>query len=309
MTTPYAFGIDLGGSVLKGVAVDTVGHVLHREDYAHFEATSVSADTQPPIWAVKTVELLKRVGERHGQAPRWVGLAAPGLAARGGRAIGFMPGRMTGLEGFDWTAFLGLGHMVPVLNDAQAALIGETWLGAGKGLRNVILLTLGTGVGGAIIADGRLLKGHIGRTGHLGHLCLDPRGKPGITRIPGSLEDAIGECTLPDRTGGRFRTSRELVQAHLNGDLGASEAWLESIHALACAVASLVNILDPEAVIIGGGIARAGAALFEPLQQSLDEVEWRPGGAKVKLLPAELGEFAGALGAARNAMLEEREAT
>ena len=78
---------------------------------------------------------------------------------------------------------------------------------------------------------------------------------------------------------------------------------MKSIRALACAVASAINVLDPEAVVIGGGIAQAGDALFAPLAAQLDEVEWRPGGHAVKILPAALGEWAGAIGAAREAFL------
>jgi glucokinase len=74
------------------------------------------------------------------------------------------------------------------------------------------------------------------------------------------------------------------------------------VRALACGIASLINILDPEAVIIGGGIAQAGEALFEPLRAELEQIEWRPAGHMVRLLPAQLGEWAGAIGAAREAM-------
>lgn len=79
---------------------------------------------------------------------------------------------------------------------------------------------------------------------------------------------------------------------------------MKSVRALACAIGSFANILDPEAVIIGGGIARAGSVLFDPLQRLLDEVEWRPGGGQVKLLPATLGELAGAYGAASHALAQ-----
>ena len=113
---------------------------------------------------------------------------------------------------------------------------------------------------------------------------------------------AIGNCTIGERTRGRFSTTHELVAAHLAGDADATAVWLRSVRTLACAIASFVNILDPEAAIIGGGIARAGAALFQPLQQFVDEVEWRPGGQRVKILPAQLGEFAGAFGAAWHAL-------
>jgi glucokinase len=203
---------------------------------------------------------------------------------------------MHGLEGFDWPDWLG--RRVPVLNDAHAALLGEVWQGAARGMRDAILLTLGTGVGGAIWAGGRLLRGNLGRAGHFGHLCLDPHGAPTITGIPGGLENWIGNHNIAERTGGRFATTHALVAAYQAGDTFAAEVWLQSVRALGCAIASLVNVLDPQAVVIGGGIAQAGSALFDPLARVLDEVEWRPAGFSVPVVPARLGEWAGAYGAA-----------
>jgi glucokinase len=194
-----------------------------------------------------------------------------------------------------------------VANDAHSALAGEAWMGAARGLQNAILLTLGTGVGGAILADGKILSGHLGRAGHLGHTCLDVHGPPSIVGTPGALEDFIGNHNIAARTAGRFSTTHELIAAYQAGEPEAVAIWLASIHALACAIASFVNILDPEAVIIGGGIAQAGDALFTPLRAELDKIEWRPGGRAVKVLPAGLGDFAGAIGAARIALPESPE--
>jgi glucokinase len=202
----------------------------------------------------------------------------------------------------DWTSYLGAAQPVPVLNDAQSALLGESWLGAAKGFTNVIMLTLGTGVGGAAMVDGHLLRGHIGRAGHLGHTSLDVNGPADVCGTPGSLEVAIGNCTIEERTHGRFKSTHDLVAAHLAADAEASSYWNQSVRALAAAIVSFINLFDPEAVIIGGGIARAGRALFEPLQQYVSEMEWRPGGHAARLLPAMLGELAGAYGAARNAI-------
>ena len=120
--------------------------------------------------------------------------------------------------------------------------------------------------------------------------------------MPGSLETAIGNCTIRERSSGRFHTTHDLVAAHLAGDAGATKIWLASVKALACAIGSFINILDPKAVIVGGGISRARAALFKPLETFVREVEWQPGGHRAKILPAKLGEFAGALGSAFNAL-------
>ena len=217
--------------------------------------------------------------------------------------MAYMPGRLPGLEGLDWQEWLELDTAVPVFNDAQAALLGEVWLGAARNTTNVVLLTLGTGVGGAAMVDGRILRGHIGRAGHLGHVSLDPNGPPDITGAPGSVEDAIGECSLPLRGAGRFASTRELVVAFRAGSPEAAEIWLRSVRALAAALTGFINVLDPEIVVLGGGIADANEALFEPLQAHLDKFEWRPGGARVRLVKAALGRNAGAAGAAYGAKL------
>jgi len=295
----YAIGIDLGGSCVKSVAVAKDGRTLAQ--------SSVPFDAGAQMeWADKIREIVAQFRIDQGAEPSCIGLSAPGLAARDGRSIARMPGRLKGLEGLDWATFLKTSSPIPVLNDAHAALLGEAWIGAARGFQNVIMLTLGTGVGGAAIVDGNLLRGHIGRAGHLGHISLDIDGPSDVCGTPGSLEVMIGNCTIADRTNGLFKTTHDLVTAHLAGDPEASYFWLRSVRALACAVASFVNVLDPEAVIIGGGIARAGDALFAPLRECLAEIEWRSAGYEVKVLPATLGELAGAYGAAHNALSAER---
>jgi glucokinase len=121
--------------------------------------------------------------------------------------------------------------------------------------------------------------------------------------MPGSLEDCIGNHNLHDRSAGRFRSTAELLSAVVNGDDKARECWEKSVQGLAVGIASLVNCFDPELVVLGGGISACGAPLFDLLQQKLDQVEWRPHGSGISIVPAQLGEFAGAIGAARFAML------
>ncbi len=291
----FALGIDLGGSSVKAVAITPAGERLAQVNQ-HFDA-SASGD-----WARQVRNTIHELETQPDARATAIGLSAPGLAARDGRSIARMPGRLQGLEGLDWTEFLQAPQAVPVLNDAHAALLGEAWLGAARGFQNVFLLTLGTGVGGAAIVDGQLLKGALGRAGHLGHISLDFNGPRDICAMPGSLEVMIGNCTIEARSGGKFQTTHDLVAAHLAGDEAATEIWLRSVRALGVAVAGLINVLDPEAVIIGGGIARSGAALFEPLETFVRDAEWNVGASPVKILPAQLGEFAGACGAAWNAL-------
>jgi glucokinase len=289
----YSIGIDIGGTSVKSIRVTDAGEVLAHE--------VLPIDATNSDWPRHVRELVAGIERAVGPAAA-IGVAAPGIARPDGRAIWWMQGRRDEVQELNWTAFLARRAPVPVLNDAQAALIGEAWLGAAAGCGNVFMLTLGTGVGGAAIVDGRLLRGNLGRAGHLGHICLDPAGPPDIARTPGSLESAIGNCTISERTAGRFTSTLALAAAAAGGDKDAALAWSRSVHALACGIASLVNVLDPEIVLIGGGIAAAGAALFDPLRKELDEVEWRPHGRTVRILPAKLDEFAGAIGAARNAM-------
>lgn len=293
MSAVYWLGVDVGGTHVKVVAAG---------DQILGEYSGPTGDDGTGTWSGHVAALVRDVAGRMGGMPAGIGVSAPGLESRDGLSIAHMPGRLAGIEGLDFGKLFGVSYPVPVLNDARAALLGEVWRGAVRGARDAILLTLGTGVGGAVLSDGRLFRGHSGRAGHLGHVSLDPWGAKDIVGTPGSLEDAIGECTLAARCGGRFGSTRQLVEAAVGGDAGAAEVWGRSLDALAAAIVSFINVLDPEAVVIGGGIARAGDALFGPLEERVRAIEWQPGGHRVRIVPAILGDLAGAYGATRRAM-------
>lgn len=300
----YALGIDVGGTAVKAVAVDPEGGILSE----HILPTGeVAGGERGGIGMQRIAEVLLCTRAEYGE-PEAVGIAAPGVPNSVGDAIAFMPGRLQGLEGLNWGQFLGRHYAVPVLNDAQAALQGEAWLGAARGSQNALLLTLGTGVGGAALVDGRVLRGHLGRAGHLGHVSLNPEGPLDIVNTPGSLEDAIGECTLGARSGGLWKQTRDLLEALRAGDSAAQAVWQRSVRALAAACASLVNVLDPEVIVFGGGISAAGPLLMDPLERAFRCFEWRMGGSCVRLALAQLGNRAGALGAARAGFLANAQA-
>jgi len=298
MPAPTTFiGLDVGGTNIKCVAFNKKGETLAEE-------TKPTCDDGAKSWLNRARDVARKILAQFPSNSR-VGVAAPGLPARDGYSIATMPARLHGLEDLNWRKWLGLAQPVPVFNDGQAALLAETWLGAARGSTNVLLLTLGTGVGGAAIVDGRLLRGHIGRAGHFGHFCLNPDGPLDIVNTPGSLEDAIGEHTIHLRTNGHFGSTRDLVAAYKSGSAEAAEVWLQSVKALGAALASLINMFDPETVVIGGGIADANDSLFVPLRAALDKFEWRPRGHAAKLVKASLGHIAGAAGAAYGALLSE----
>ncbi len=292
-----AIGIDLGGTNIKAALIDAGSGEMQ---------ASISKPTldgefvgHEPRFAHTVREIVHELESQAGQGKLRVGLSAPGLANPNGRCIDWMPGRMHGLEKFDWPAFLE--REVQVINDAHAALLGEVWIGSARGCQDVFMITLGTGVGGAVLSGGRLLKGSIGRGGHLGHISLDAKAPKDIFNTPGSLESFLGNKTLQERGGDRYASTHDLVAAAAKGDALAQSLWLESIRYLAVGIVSLINVLDPELVIVGGGIAAgAGDQLMQPLQSCLAEYEWTPGGHRVRLALATAGEWAGAFGCVRN---------
>lgn len=289
MNTP-AIGIDLGGTRIKAVAIDVDGKIIQQQYYPTCDGEDDKVWKQAVANAVTGMQQLL-TGQN---IP--VGLSAPGLPDNDNNCIACMPGRMQGLEQFNWSTFLQ--QPVFVLNDAVAAMMGEARYGAAKDKKNVVMLTLGTGVGGAILIDGKPYQGAMRKAGHFGHMVINDAGYPDITGMPGSLEDCIGNCTIEKRSNGKFSTTHQLLEAYRTGDMFAYEVWHISVRQLAAGVASVANILSPEVIVLGGGIAEAGDDLFVPLEGYIKEYEWQPLGYTTPLVKAEHGDMAGAIGAA-----------
>jgi glucokinase len=284
-----AIGIDLGGTRIKTAAIDDQGNTLHH----HSQPTN---DGDHTLWKNAVAASVQEIQNKLKTSCTAIGISAPGLPNPGNSAIAYMPGRLQGLENFIWTDFLKIKTFV--LNDAVAAMMAEARFGAAKNKNNVIMLTLGTGVGGAILIEGKPYQGAFNKAGHIGHMVIDSEGEPDIIGMPGSLEDAIGNCSIEKRSSGKFISTHQLLKAFREGDNFAAAVWLTSVKKLAIGLATLTNILSPEMIILGGGITEAGKELFEPLEKYMGYYEWRTGGNKAEIVTAQYGDLSGAVGAA-----------
>ena len=214
-----------------------------------------------------------------------------------------MPGRLAGLENFVWKDYLKCPAYV--LNDGVAALVAEAKTGAAKDSTNAIMVTLGTGVGGALLINKQPYQGSFNKAGHIGHTVIDSNGDADVTNMPGSLEECIGNCTIEKRSKGKFTSTQELLDAYRKGDETATQVWLTSVKKLAIGLASASNFISPDTIVIGGGIAEANDDLFIPLNKWFDEFEWQPGGIRPQIVKAIQGDLAGAIGAACFAMTKQ----
>jgi glucokinase len=285
-----SIGIDLGCTNIKGVLIDEDGNILAQRR----QETNEQNDQH---WKGSVASMISELQHESSTIVNNIGLSAPGLANADNTCIACMPGRLPGLENFNWSEFTG--QQIFVLNDAHAALMAEAAFGAAKGMQHAFLLTLGTGVGGGILINGQLYQGLSQMAGHLGHITVDADNpNMDVTNMPGSIEDAIGNLSIAKRSMGKFNTTFELVAAYKRGDSFATWLWLSSVRKLAISIASAINVLSPEAVIIGGGISLAGDDLIKPLHDFLDLYEWRPGGKKTPMKLAQFSDLAGAIGAA-----------
>jgi glucokinase len=281
-----AIGIDLGGTNVKAVLIDRNGTVLDK----------VLVPIQNNDWRNAVYQAYNHL-KITSKVTSCVGLAAPGLPDEQNKQINHMPGRLEGLEYFNWSEYLK--QPIHVLNDAHAALLAEVNFGAAQGFGNVVMLTLGTGVGGAILINGKLYQGEMQRAGSIGDMSLHAESEEiGYLQVPGTLEDSIGNETVSRRSSGHFNTTRELVEAYANGDSLAKEVWLRSVKRLAVALCSLINILAPQLIVIGGGIAQSNDYLFKPLAEFMSLYEWRPAGHTTPIVKAQFDDYAGAIGAA-----------
>lgn len=299
-------GIDVGGTKALGLAVAGGAVVAERR---------VATPPTGPELLAALAALAGELGAAAGEPVTGVGVGLPGLVDRQG-VLRFAP-NLRGAAGVDVRAGLGerLGVVVEVDNDATCAAWGERELGAARGFDDVVLVTLGTGIGGGIVCDGRVERGAHGFAGEVGHMVVDPQGPPcpcgrrgcwerfasgsGL----GSLARQAAQAGRAERVvalaGGDAEAVRgEHVSAALaEGDGEAAEIVAEFAEWLALGLANLAYIFDPDAVVVGGGLVEMGEALFAPTRDALAR-QLPAASAGLPLLPARLGERAGAVGAA-----------
>jgi glucokinase len=298
MTGDCVIAVDVGATTLKGGLCDRDATLLHRE---RRRTERASAEEALDGVAALVSDLADEARRRFGPGGvAGVGLAVPGLVdeARGlVRHAVNMPWRdvpvaelvaaRTGLP-------VVLGH------DVRAAAAAEAALGAGRDGGDFLFVAIGTGIGAAIVLDGQPYLGAHGGAGELGHTVVDPDGPPCGCGGRGHLE-AIASAAAIERAyaeagagdGASAREVATLVQAH---DPAAREAWDRAVGALAAGLAGCVTMLDPARIVVGGGLAQAGAQLFEPLEAELGRR--LPVGEPPPIVPAALGPDAGCRGAA-----------
>lgn len=302
------FGVDVGGTKCLGVVIDHAGEVV------------ASARRPTPRGAAQLVEtvadLAAELGRKRAATFDSAGVGLPGSITKSG-VLTSSP-HLPGVINFDAAGALSerLLQRVAVTNDASCAALAEWRLGAGRGVDDMIMITMGTGIGGGVIAEGRLLLGANGYVGEFGHMMIDPNGPPcpcgqvgcweryasgsavalEAKRIAaeGRLEDVVAAAGSIDGV-----TSEQVVAAAAAGDQDAIDVLDHFARWMAAGLANLTNAFDPARFVLGGGLS-AAAPVFEPLLRA--HVAAAVYASNLRQQPdirfAELGERAGAIGAA-----------
>ncbi len=311
MNKEIVLSMDLGGTNLRMAAIDSSGDILYRSEHRTPQAEHareilllIIESANECLAAVKSQGIVLAIA------------AAVPATVNVEQGIILQAPNVPALNDFEICAALTNKLNIPCFleNDANAAAVGENWLGASKGFRNSIHVTLGTGVGGGIIIDGKILRGIDGTAGEIGHICVEPFGAPCGCGSHGCVEQyssATAIVRLTNELSGKFPDSDllknkllsalEVYQAGQTGDELALEVFRQQGFYLGIALAGLVNVLNPEIIVIGGGAA-AGWDLFAPsLVEQIKGRAYREPAKRAKIVRARLGDDAGILGAARMA--------
>ena len=308
----YAFGIDLGGTTAKVGLFTTAGELLEK-----WEVPTDTSHSGEYILANLAAAVRGKMEEKSlsAQQVEGVGVGVPGpvLDSR------IVPIVCANLGGWgnrkvaeDLSALLD-GLPVLVGNDANVAALGEIWMGAARGCRNAVMVTLGTSVGGGVIVNGKVIDGVHGAGGEIGHITVNPHetavcgcGKrgcleqyssaTGVVRCMKKLleEDPDTPCVLR----GTDFAAKDVFDAARSGDVLAAREVDQMTATLGMALANIAAVVDPEMFLVGGGVARAGAVLFDPLVAHYRDTAFRSC-RDIPIKAASLGNDAGIYGAVR----------
>ncbi len=300
----YTIGVDMGGTTIKAAVVQGTRILCKIEPMVTLEYPSPEAIIQ---------ELSCRVAKLREQYPNVVsiGMGLPGFADHEAGTID----SLTNVPGWYDIPIRRLleektGLPAAIDNDANCMAYAEWKLGAGRGMKHLVCLTLGTGVGSGVVANDQLLRGHLGAAGEMGQTSIDYKGRVGHYGNMGAIEDYIGNRELASdaqaayAAAGIARTLEECNPIGLENDARAGNPialriWDEMARKLATTLMNCCYILNPEAFIIGGGISKAGDLLFTPLRHYLRNQIYARHYERLKILPAQFGSEAGLIGAAR----------
>ena len=306
--------VDLGGTKIITAIISDQGQIMARE----YCLTLAEEGPQPVINRI--LSAIDHLLSGKSMAPSQ--LDSISLAAAG--AIDFDQGLVTSSPNLPGWHNIPLRDTVKekygvntfLINDASAAALGEHQFGAGKGVNNLVLLTVGTGIGGGIIINGELYLGACGSAGEIGHMTIDVNGPRCSCGNIGCLEtltsgtavarEAIRRISQGERSSlteivsGKIEdiTSEMVEDAAAGGDSLASEVILQAATYLGVGMVNLVNIFNPEMIIVGGGMAKMGDRLLNPARQVVMDRVFPLLAQAVCIVPAQLGEDAGVLGAA-----------
>jgi glucokinase len=302
-------GIDIGGAQIRAGMVDENGAII--------ASRTIPTPSDLDAFLPQLHEAVRWLLEAT-SLPAGVCIGCKGIINPDSTQVETLPGALHFLQGLRLADLVGLPLDVPVFADnaARVALAAEIVWGAARGRQNVMMLTLGAGVGGAVLSGGHLLRGHTGVAGQLGHITIDPAGALCSCGNRGCLETVFsaraieGEAwsavhrgcasslTRLFREQPQLASCRTVFQAASEGDELAGSIVGAAIAKLAAAVAGLLHVFDPEIVILGGQVADAGADLLEPLQQQVWERSRGMLGRDVPLVAQEVADKSGIVGAA-----------
>lgn len=295
MTAPSRhLGIDLGGTNLKWTVVERVG-----DDWRSIDrGQQRTRGTEGPAVVVGQMADIGRAARARWPDIASVGIGVPGLydpAAGTTRFLVNVPGQWAGFA-VGPPVEAAVGVPTGLINDARAFGLAELRLGAGRTARSMIGLTLGTGIGGVVVIDGRVVLGHDGTAGELGHQTIDPDGPRCGCGNVGCLEAFARGDRLAAACG--TATAKAGIAAARAGEPRALEGVARIGRYLGIGIANAIAILSPDRVVIGGGISAAGDLLLDPIRAELRRRVTTTSLDEVEVVTAELGTWAGSIGAA-----------